>query len=402
LKILLVSSAYQPFVVGGAERVAEALATSLTRAGHQVVVVTTQPSDEIRDQTIDAVSVRYVPVRNFYRPFSDHRPSLMAKALFRCVDSYNVAMLSVLSRIIAAEAPDVINTHNLMGFSVAAWSAADRLDVPIAHTMHDQYLLCHRSTMFRNGQNCSRQCRSCLAAALPRKHASARVDVAVGVSQFILDRHLRFGYFQSSESMVIYNTGLVGTSDAARSRVPGGKLRFGFLGQIIPTKGVHALIEAFLTEELQDCELWIAGREDNPYAHELRRRTQTVQNIRWLGFVEPTKLFQDIDVLVVPSIWHDAAPLVVMEAAGHGVPVLGSSRGGIPELIPPGAGWTFDPGEPGALRSALIHCKQAAAQLSQMGQVCIDHVSHLNSSDWCNQYLRAFALAIERRKARKT
>jgi glycosyltransferase involved in cell wall biosynthesis len=387
LKILIVSSTYEPFVVGGAERVAQALASSLTREGHRVAVVTTQPRGGICDRELDGVSVHYLPVRNVYRPFSDYQPNVVAKALWRMVDSYNFPMLPMLREVIAHEAPDVVNTHNLLGFSVAAWSAADRLDVPIVHTMHDQYLLCHRSTMFKNGRNCSRQCPGC--------------RLAVGVSRFILDRHQRLGYFQSAESMVIYNTGLADSSHAMREPRTGKKLRFGFLGQIIPTKGVHALIDAFVADELLDTELWIAGRGEGDYENDLRRRTQAMHNIRWLGYVKPAELFENIDVLVVPSVWHDTAPLVVLEAASHAVPVLGSDRGGIPELIPPSTGWTFDPSDPAGLRTALIRCKQLSAQLPQMAEGCLNYARQLNSSDWCRQYLSAFALSIERRRARQ-
>jgi glycosyltransferase involved in cell wall biosynthesis len=370
-----------------------------------VVVVTTQPHGDACDREVGGIAVHYVPVRNLYRPFSQHRPTVIAQALWRLMDSYNFAMLPVLTRIFEHEAPDVINTHNMLGFSVAAWSAAQRLNVPIVHTMHDQYLLCHRSTMFKNGSNCARQCRSCLVMTSPRKQASRHVDVAVGVSSFILDRHKRLGYFASAESMVIYNTGVVDSVDPShtvRRRAPGGTMRFGFLGQLIPTKGVHALIDAFLTEQLMDAELWIAGRGQASYDYELRRRTQAAHNIHWLGYVKPTQLFENIDILVVPSVWHDTAPLVVLEAARHAVAVLGSNRGGIPELIRPSTGWTFDPDDPGALRNALIHCKQAPARVLEMGQAAMNEARQLNSSDWCNQYVGAFTLAIERRSARKT
>jgi glycosyltransferase involved in cell wall biosynthesis len=400
LKILLVSSTYEPFVVGGAERVAQALATSLGRAGHRVVVVTTQPQGEARDREVDGVAVHYVPVRNLYRPFSQHHPAVVTKALWRLVDSYNLAMLPVLTRILQHEAPDIVNTHNMLGFSVAAWSAAQRLNLPIVHTMHDQYLLCHRSTMFKAGRNCSVQCQSCRMMALPRKHASRHVDVAVGVSQFIVDRHARFGYFPSAQPMVIYNTGLINASPAVFSRVPSSRMRFGFLGQIIPTKGLHSLIDAFVAEELMDAELWIAGRGEGSYEQDLRRRTQAVHNIHWLGHVRPTELFENIDVLVVPSVWHDTAPLVLLEAASHSIPVLGSNRGGIPELIATLGGWMFEPDDPASLRAALIRCKRTPAQVLEAGRAAMQYAKQLKASDWCQRYLEAFTLAIERRQAR--
>lgn len=401
MKILIISSTYEPFVVGGAERVAQTLATSLHHQGHQVVVVTTQPRGDASDRDVEGVTVHYLPVRNLYRPFSDYRPPPASKALWRVVDSYNFSMLPVLGKVLAHEAPDVVNTHNVLGFSVAAWSAAGKLNIPVVHTTHDQYLLCHRSTMFRNGENCSAQCLSCRALGLPRKFASNQVDVAVGVSRFILERHQRQGIFPAAQGTVIYNTGMLSAPPMTRPPRTAEKLRFGFLGQIIPTKGVHALIDAFLADEFHDAELWIAGKGDSgDYEQDLRRRTQTIPNIRWLGYVRPAELLDNIDVLVVPSLWHDTAPLVVLEAASHGVPVLGSNRGGIPELIPPSTGWTFDPDDPAGLRRALLGCKQAAAQLPHMAQACVNYVRQFKTSDWSGQYVAAFQLAIERRRAR--
>ena len=72
-------------------------------------------------------------------------------------------------------------------------------------------------------------------------------------------------------------------------------------------------------------------------------QTKADKRIRWLGFVNQAQFFQEIDILVVPSIWHDTAPLVILEAYSHGIPVLGSNRGGIPELICPDTGWSMNP-----------------------------------------------------------
>jgi glycosyltransferase involved in cell wall biosynthesis len=46
-----------------------------------------------------------------------------------------------------------------------------------------------------------------------------------------------------------------------------------------------------------------------------------------------TPLYQRARLLLVPSVVDDACPRVILEAGAHGVPVLGSDRGGIPELI---------------------------------------------------------------------
>jgi len=39
------------------------------------------------------------------------------------------------------------------------------------------------------------------------------------------------------------------------------------------------------------------------------------------------------DVLVVPSVWFENSPVVILEALASGTPVLGSDIGGIPEFV---------------------------------------------------------------------
>jgi glycosyltransferase involved in cell wall biosynthesis len=57
---------------------------------------------------------------------------------------------------------------------------------------------------------------------------------------------------------------------------------------------------------------------------------------------------------VVPSQWKDPAPVVVNEARGRGIPVIGAAIGGIPELIRPGeTGMIVRPGDVDALAAAL-------------------------------------------------
>ena len=176
MKILLGSSLYPPNSVGGAEKVVHALADEFIHEGHSVSVITTQPAGDPQHTIVDGVSVHYVTVRNLYRPFNDFEPGPILKTLWRLIDSYNPLMVRNLARIIACENPDVVNTHNITGLSVAIWAAAKRFGTPIVHTMHDQYLLCHRSTMYKRGKNCTRQCPDCVMLAMPRKRLSETVD----------------------------------------------------------------------------------------------------------------------------------------------------------------------------------------------------------------------------------
>ena len=55
--------------------------------------------------------------------------------------------------------------------------------------------------------------------------------------------------------------------------------------------------------------------------------------VSFLGFVTPKAFFEQIDVLVTPSLWAEPLGRTVLEAYRVGVPVLGSATGGIAELI---------------------------------------------------------------------
>jgi len=70
--------------------------------------------------------------------------------------------------------------------------------------------------------------------------------------------------------------------------------------------------------------------------------------IRWLEPVQPEKVVETIrkyDALVVPSVWLETGPLVVLEAFAAGVPVIGSRLGGIVEMVRDGVdGLLFEAG----------------------------------------------------------
>ena len=65
-------------------------------------------------------------------------------------------------------------------------------------------------------------------------------------------------------------------------------------------------------------------------------------------------LLDDIDCLVVPSQWKDPAPVVLNEARGRGIPVIGATIGGIQELVAPECRpLAFPPGDVGALADRM-------------------------------------------------
>jgi glycosyltransferase involved in cell wall biosynthesis len=236
---------------------------------------------------------------------------------------------------------------------------------------------------------------------LPRKTASHSVDGVIGVSKFVLERHRQFGYFEGSIPTVIYNRGLGHQSNELVRTENKRPFRFGYLGQIIPSKGVWNLIAAFKEAKLPNAELLIAGNADSPYGVHLRRTTLKEPNVRWLGFVDSDQFLGSIDLLVVPSNWHDTAPLVIFEAFNHGIPVLGSMRGGIPELIDPATGWLFDPAHQGALLNSLMQCYRSRDRLAAMSAACFARTRKISDTKWSTEYVSAYQSVMSKRHSRR-
>jgi glycosyltransferase involved in cell wall biosynthesis len=100
-------------------------------------------------------------------------------------------------------------------------------------------------------------------------------------------------------------------------------------------------------------ELDIYGiKPDRESEKDMEYRISDIGNARarWLEPVKPEEVVETIrkyDALVVPSVWLETGPLVVLEAFAAGVPVIGSRLGGIAEMVRDGVdGLLFEVGKP--------------------------------------------------------
>lgn len=115
-------------------------------------------------------------------------------------------------------------------------------------------------------------------------------------------------------------------------------LCFCYMGQIAHDKGVHVLIEAFLSlPATPGVELNIWGSLDSsPYATRVQELAAQSGSIRLRGRFPRSQLpnvFAQADVVVVPSIWYENNPLVIQEAFAAHVPVIATDLGGMAEFV---------------------------------------------------------------------
>jgi glycosyltransferase involved in cell wall biosynthesis len=117
-----------------------------------------------------------------------------------------------------------------------------------------------------------------------------------------------------------------------------GPLRVGFFGYNIPSKGLPFLIQALekAGELASRIDLTIVARHDDVLKRRLARLAGHFARVSWIDGYEQKELPQicdTIDLVVMPSIWHETFSITSYEIAMLGVPVLSSDSMGFSELV---------------------------------------------------------------------
>ncbi len=358
LRIAFVNTLYPPHGGAGAEGTLRMLARQLAARGHDCTIVTLTPERRASVSEVDGIAVHYLPLANVYWPHGERRPRTL-RPVFQALDAFNPVMGHRLARTLRALAPDVVNCHNLQGFSVAAWRACARLGIPVVQTLHDYYTACPRSAMWRVGRgNCAVPCPECRAFAAPRRALSHVPRAVTCVSHRVMRRLDAAGVFAGARERgqivrIIRGNNAEAALPPLQPARPGGPLRLGFMGRLDPSKGVEILLDAMALLPPGTATLRIAGRGPAAYQQALRARAGA--GVQFLGHVPPAAFFPETDLLVIPSVWEDPFPRVFHEALAYGVPSLTTPLGGLPEVIEPGrTGLVAAAADAGSLHRSLV------------------------------------------------
>lgn len=335
MKILIISTLYPPYLVGGAEKAAAELAEALARCTHEVVVITLYPGSEEVIENRNGVRVYRLPVDNVYWPFGRSRkPDAISRLAWHIREMWNPRAAGRVGRILDSEKPDVVNTHNISGFSLAIWREIKSRRLHLVHTLHDYYLLCARGTLFRRGRNCEIRCLGCRALTLNRRRLAQLPDSIVSVSRYALQEHLKNNCFQNQPTSVIFN--IQGGFKSPALKIQGrtcatSDLIFGFIGKIERQKGIETLLEATRLLQSRYWRLRLAGKGSDKYVDELGRRF-TDTRIEWLGFTDAEEFYASVHVVVIPSLWAEPLPYVCVESIHAGKSLICASSGGLQEI----------------------------------------------------------------------
>ncbi len=339
MKILQCHNFYQQ--PGGEDQVFHDEAHLLRSYGHEIIQFT-RHNDVLRDMPAWQAAVRTV---------------------------WNRETVRELRSTIRKERPAIVHfTNTFPLISPAAYYAARKEGVKVVQSLHNYRLLCPNAQFLRDG----RVCESCLLKAVPWpavRYSCYRNDRrSTAVVAGMLTVHRAMGTWRRAVDLYLALTefgrrkfiegGLPAEKIAVKPNFirvdpgPGngsGKYAV-FVGRLSTEKGIDTLLNAW-SHLPGDLQLSIVG--DGPLAGRVRDAAAQDPRIQWLGFQSPERVLEIVgsaSFLVLPSLWYEGLPKIIVEAFSKGTPVVASNLGAMTELIDQGrTGLLFTPGDSASL-----------------------------------------------------
>lgn len=357
MKILQVNKFH--YLRGGAEKYFLDMTAQLQSQGHEVAVFSMRHPKNLLSPW----------EKYFVSRISFNESKLRDKLLAPGRIIYSLEAKWKFRKLIKAFRPDIIHIHNIYHqISPSILTVARQYKIPVVMHLHDYKLVCPNYQLFVEGQICYR-CRkrrycqairhrcfngsllkSILVAVEMFLHHSVwkiyekNVSLFIAPSQFMKDTVVSFG-IPAAKVEVLYNF-IDQPEIENETSQPGDYLLY--YGRLSPEKGISVLLQAL--KSLPDRPpLKIVG--SGPIAAALEAEVKSLgleKSVEFLGAKFGADLKQIIlgaRAVVIPSIWAENMPFVLLESLALGKVVIASQTGGLPELITPGQnGFLFENG----------------------------------------------------------
>ena len=191
--------------------------------------------------------------------------------------------------------------------------------------------------------------------------------------------------FVAENRMTVVYNGVTGPS-REMNRDGAGPARVGCIGRISPEKGQREFLAAAcrIGGALPGSRFVIAGSAlfsdsaAESYERDVRKAAAGMP-VEFTGWVDDVYwVMERLDLLLVPSVWEEPNPRVILEAFAAGLPVLALRRGGIPEIVEDGC--------TGFLSDNPAEMAQRAVELLQGDRARLRAVSEAARESWRSRF----------------
>lgn len=222
----------------------------------------------------------------------------------------------------------------------------------------------------------------------------ALADFLIAPSSYVADTMTRSGISPEKICIVPYGVNLPRIPAPSSRRGSDGTkhpFRILFVGQVIPRKGIHHLVQAFVNLQLPNSELVIVGRGEPAYQKLLTELVMPGRNVRFVGQLPQRELkgyYLDSDVFVLPSLSEGSA-LVVYEAMSAGLPVITTPNAG--SIIRDGVeGFIVPACNPDALQDKILYLHRDMEARLNMGNSAQERTREFTWERYRNRLLKVY------------
>lgn len=381
MKVMLVHKFHH--VTGGAEVFYLEVGRVLEGHGHEVAYFSTQHEENIGTKKLYTVE----------------NPDYKSKGLIAKASAFSKVMYSSKNKEKMIEAiqefkPDIIHAFAVhVQLTPSVLEAAKIMGVPVLMSCNDYKHICPNYKLYdgvkiceacKGGRFYNAVLKSCCHSSLSYSLASsieAYVHARKNVYERYVDKYLFASEFMLNKTKEFwhdrdFSSGLLKNPFDATKFSPSYGGEYGlYFGRIIGEKGVDELVRAASEASVP---IKIVG--DGPGLGEAVQLANSLgaENIEFTGALWAEELdvvLKGAAFVVVPSLWHENFPYVIFQAFAFGKPVLGSNRGGIPELVGKDArGMIFDPENQGEFSRKLVEMFSQGARINEMGKAAREYV----------------------------
>ncbi|HWA97300.1 MAG TPA: glycosyltransferase, partial [Pirellulales bacterium] len=308
----------------GAERVQDLLAQRLPEFGFEVTFACLKPD-------------RFPALRQA------RRNPLFAVSMRSKLDLWPARELA---RLVRDQEIEVIHTHTARSALVGSM-VASLAKVPMVHHLHSP-AAADSTHRIRNRIN-----------AATERFTVGRARAVIAVSSSLADYAVCSGL--TKVRPVVVTNGVPVVEPMIDRPAPQGRWTLGVVALFRPRKGLEVLLEAMaaIVARGSDVRLRAVGRFETPdyerEIHALAERLELSKRIDWRGFqTDVNSELAAIDVLVLPSLFGEGMPMVVLEAMAAGAPVVATRVEGVGEAVRhEHDGLIVEPGDAESLAAAL-------------------------------------------------